>query len=50
MKHFYLQEKDNVKVCKGDLCVEAKGELAEIIAISVAFAFICAGIAALVKS
>lgn len=46
MRNIYVK-KDAVKVCKKDLCVEAKGKFAEAITFSLVFAFICVGIAAL---
>ena len=49
MKNIYIK-KDAVKVCKKDLCIEAKGKFAEAITLSLVFTFVCVGIAALVKS
>ena len=49
MRNIYVK-KDVVKVCNKNLCIEAKGKFAEVITFSIAFAFICIGIAAIAKS
>lgn len=41
---------DKVRVCKKNVCVEARGKNAELIVGALAFAFICWGIAALAKA
>lgn len=38
---------DRVKVCKKDVCVEARGDNAKAIVGALAFMFVCFGIAAL---
>ena len=41
---------DKVRVCKKDICVEARGKNAEIIVRAIAFAFICWGVAEIAKA
>jgi hypothetical protein len=40
---------ENVKICKSDLCIEAKGKNADILVSAFVFMLICAGITALVN-
>ena len=51
----YLQKvnqfpQDKVKLCKRDVCVEARGDNAKLLAGAFAFALFCIGIAALSKA
>lgn len=50
MKKPIYQSADKVKVCKQDICVETQGDSARFIAGCVGFAFICIGVAALIKA
>lgn len=44
-----MRKKHRVSVCKGDVCVNADGDLAKGIAGAAIFALICTGIAKLFK-
>ena len=42
--------KKEISVCKGDVCLNAKGEYAEAIALAATFTVACIGVAAIVKA
>lgn len=42
--------KNEVSICKGNVCINAKGKNAEKIAAAAAFAFICLGLALIAKT
>jgi len=43
MKYF----NDEVKVCKGNLCIEARGDNAKLLTLGFVFVLVCVGIAVL---
>jgi len=49
MRKIYSIEKadDEINVCKGNICIRARGENAKLITFAFAFMLICFGIAAL---
>ena len=46
----YQFPSDKVKMCKRDVCVEARGKNAELIVSAISLAFICWGISAIIKA
>jgi hypothetical protein len=40
---------DKVKLCKRDVCIEARGDNAKLIVGAIAFAIVCWGFSALIK-
>lgn len=50
MTNRYQQNLNSVKVCKQDLCVEAKGKNAEAIVTAVAFAAVLVGLGAFLRA
>lgn len=49
-RNLQYRSNDSIKVCKKDFCIEAKGKYADAIAITLMFAFVCIGIAAIAKA
>jgi len=49
MKYFYPVKNadDEVKICKGNTCIQDRGDNAKLITFAFAFMIICVGIAAL---
>jgi len=41
---------DKVKICKRDVCVEARGDNGRLIVNALTFAIVCVGIAAVIKA
>lgn len=46
----YQFPNDKVRVCKSDVCIEARGENAKLLVAAFTFALLCIGIAALAKA
>lgn len=42
-----ISHADQVKVCKGNICIEARGDNAKLITLGFVFVLVCAGIAVL---
>lgn len=50
MKLNVYKPNDAVKVCNQNTCIEARGENARAIVAALCFAFVCVGVAALLKT
>ena len=46
----YNDQSSGLKICKNDVCIEAYGDNAKIIAFAIAIAIICCGVAALLRA
>lgn len=50
LKKYNNVPQDKVRLCKGNLCIEARGENARILTGVFAFALLCVGLAALSRA